>query len=249
MQLSGLFAVEVYAYAVMDNHFHLIVHYDPQEAEKWSTEEVIRRWLAACPPAANDRKHAEAKRLAEESLMRENKELLESRRSKLGDLSVFMKLLKQPIARRANREDECTGHFFEQRFHSSALLDENAILAAMAYVDLNPVRAGAAISLATSKHSSAKYREGQTRSHNRGRLTPLASGFETSTRLNCSSAEYARRLHALASEYLSKNPEKPTTWFARLHVIARKQRAFGAKKALTAWLAERGFQIREVALP
>ena len=52
-----------------------------------------------------------------------------------------MKHLKQPIARRANLEDECAGHFFEQRFYSGALLTEEALIAAMAYVDLNPVRA------------------------------------------------------------------------------------------------------------
>ena len=52
-----------------------------------------------------------------------------------------MKHLKQPIARRANLEDDRTGHFFEQRFYSGALLTEEALIAAMAYVDLNPVRA------------------------------------------------------------------------------------------------------------
>ena len=56
-------------------------------------------------------------------------------------MSHFMKHLKQPVARRANLEDDCTGHFFEQRFYSGALLTEEAPVAAMAYVDLNPVRA------------------------------------------------------------------------------------------------------------
>ena len=61
---------------------------------------------------------------------------------RLGSLSAFMQHLKQPIARRANIEDGVTGHFFEKRFYSGALLDEEALLTAMAYVDLNPVRAG-----------------------------------------------------------------------------------------------------------
>ena len=52
-----------------------------------------------------------------------------------------MKHLKQPVARRANLEGDRTGHFFEQRFYSGALLTGEALVAAMAYVDLNPVRA------------------------------------------------------------------------------------------------------------
>ena len=62
-------------------------------------------------------------------------------RCTLGSMSHFMKHLKQPVARRANLEDDRTGHFFEQRFYSGALLTEEALIAAMAYVDLNPVRA------------------------------------------------------------------------------------------------------------
>mgnify|MGYP006085397397 FL=1 len=62
-------------------------------------------------------------------------------RQTLGSLSMFMKHLKQPIAYQANKEDRCSGHFFEGRFYSGALLDENAVIAAMAYVDLNPIRA------------------------------------------------------------------------------------------------------------
>jgi hypothetical protein len=69
-----------------------------------------------------------------------------------------MKLLNEYIARQANKEDDCRGHFWESRFKSQALLDERAILAAMTYVDLNPIRAGAANSLVESQYTSVQER-------------------------------------------------------------------------------------------
>ena len=52
--------------------------------------------------------------------------------------------LADHVAVRANREDECTGRFWEGRFKSQPLLDEAAVLTCSAYVDLNPVRAAIA---------------------------------------------------------------------------------------------------------
>ena len=80
-------------------------------------------------------------------------------RRRLADIGWYMRCLNEYIARRANEEDHCTWRFWEGWFKSQALLDQASLLACMAYVDLNPVRAGLATSLAASDLISAQKRQ------------------------------------------------------------------------------------------
>jgi len=66
--------------------------------------------------------------------------------------------LNEQIARKANEEDDCTGHFWEGRFKSQALLDESAVLACLAYVELNPLRAAIAETPGDSDYTSIQRR-------------------------------------------------------------------------------------------
>lgn len=155
--LSSLFSIEVCAYAVMSNHYHLVVRIDTAEPKNWSDDEVLERWtsLFKGPLLVQQYRDGEALTEAELETLRATVSVF---RSRLGSLSWFMKCLNEPIARKANTEDRCTGHFWEARFHSQALRSHKALLAAMVYVDLNPVRAHIADSPEGSHFTSIKAR-------------------------------------------------------------------------------------------
>ncbi|WDE02141.1 transposase [Thalassomonas actiniarum] len=152
--LTSVFAIEVAAYAVMSNHYHLVVYVNEQEANSWSDEEVCRRWLQlyANKPLVERWLSGEAKTSAEKAAALE---IIEKWRGRLSDISWLMRSLNEYIARKANKEDNCQGRFWEGRFKSQALLDEKALLACMAYVDLNPIRAKMASTVQKSEYTSA----------------------------------------------------------------------------------------------
>ncbi len=155
--LSSLFAVDICTYAVMSNHYHLVVKLDPEQALHWSEADVLNRWRCLYRGPLLIQRHANGEPLTEAESLTVSDILLEYRK-RLGDLGWFMKCLNEPIARQANKEDGCTGHFWEARYKSQALLSEEALLSSMAYVDLNPIRAGMAKTPETSEHTGIRER-------------------------------------------------------------------------------------------
>ena len=152
-ELSSIFGMEVFAYAVLSNHLHVVVRNRPDLAGTWSAEEVARRWCRLFPKRNGS---GEAEPPSDEAIAAfiADAERVGICRERLGDISWFMRCLNEPIARRANREDKCTGRFWEGRFKCQRLMDAGAMLACMAYVDLNPVRARIAESLEDSLFTS-----------------------------------------------------------------------------------------------
>jgi hypothetical protein len=153
LELADIFSISVLAYAVMSNHVHVVVHLDPATAGVWSDEDIATRWVRLFPVRVDGAADVERCRRKAAVMLGIPERLLEVRR-RLADLSWFMRCLSEPIARQANREDSCTGRFWEGRFKCQALLDDAAVLAGMVYVDLNPLRAGIAEDLPSSKHTS-----------------------------------------------------------------------------------------------
>jgi len=102
-------------------------------------------------------------------------------RKRLCDLSWFMKCLNEPIARQANAEDNVTGHFWQSRFTSQALLDEAAVMTAMACVDLNSIRAGIAETPETSDYTSVQQRIAAWRANQTPSSAPAPKTAERSS--------------------------------------------------------------------
>ncbi len=193
--LSHCFAVDVAAYAVMSNHLHVVVRIDPRGADSWTAAEVATKWLTVYAREHDDDGSPMAPSPEDIAVAAADWAWVSARRRRLGDLGWFMKALKEPIARRANREDEVTGHFWEGRFRSTALLDETAVIACMAYVDLNPIRARVASTPEDSAHTSI-----QDRIH-------------------------ARQYHQAALGVAEQAPERARGLFSRLDAISQPQHA------------------------
>jgi REP element-mobilizing transposase RayT len=156
--LAGLFAIDVCGYAVMNNHVHVVLWTNPDQASRWTRTEVAQRWLRLFPRAAGTEEHDGAAWARLTSQLAADGERIETIRRRLCDLSWFMRCLCEPIARWSNREDGCTGRFWEGRFKCQRLLDEAAVLACVVYVDLNVIRARLAPSPEASDYTSVQDR-------------------------------------------------------------------------------------------
>ncbi len=148
-QAADAFAIDVCAYAVLSNHFHLVLRVDEKRAAALSDNAVLLRYAKFFPNVAREvRELPAAARAHRIAVLRE----------RLTSLSWFMRVLNEHVARKANQEDECTGRFWEGRFRCQPLLDEGALYTCMSYVDLNPVRAGLATALTGCDHTSIQQR-------------------------------------------------------------------------------------------
>ena len=155
--LCSVFAVDLCAYAIMSNHYHIVVRIDAARVGEWSDEEVASRWMQIFSGPLLMHQYLMNASLTKAEL-NNVANLFATWRERLSDLSWFMRCLNEPIARMANREDHCSGRFWEGRFKSQALLDERALLACMAYVDLNPIRAAMAMTPEQSDYTSIQER-------------------------------------------------------------------------------------------
>ena len=165
-ELTAIFSIDIAAYAIMHNHYHLVLHIDNQTSQSWSIGQVFEHYsqLHFIPVLVQNFLNNQTQSQVELDIVHL---LADEYRERLSSISWFMRCLNQSIARKANLEDNVTGHFWQNRFKSQALLDEAALLTCMAYVDLNPIRAGITDKPETSDFTSIQTRINQTKPINK----------------------------------------------------------------------------------
>jgi len=152
-ELAGSFGIDCLYFCVMVKHIHVILRNRPDVVAAWSDEEVARHWWQLFPLRKNKDK-TPATPTDDELKLFMSPARSKQLRARLSDISWWMRALAEPIARRSNADDKCTGRFWKGRFKSQKLADETAILACSAYGDLNPVRAGVADAPEESQYTS-----------------------------------------------------------------------------------------------
>ena len=111
--LAGTMGIEVLGYAVMSNHFHCVLRSRHDVVATWSDDDVALRWWMLCPTRRNsDGSPAEPTEFELNSIRNDTRGLKE-KRVRLSSISWFMRFLSERIAREANKQDQCTGRFWE----------------------------------------------------------------------------------------------------------------------------------------
>ena len=107
----------------MSNHLHVVLHVDVKKAQGWSDKKVLALWHSLYKGTLLTQKCMRDDELSQGELMSLD-ETISVYRKRLYDISWLMRNLNEYIAKQANKEDKCSGRFWEGRFKSQALLDE-----------------------------------------------------------------------------------------------------------------------------
>ena len=110
--LSYIYSINICAYAIMSNHYHVVLHVDKARAQGWSLEEVVERWLQLYPGDLLVHHWLSEKHNLSPARIEKAEEIIEQWRERLCSISWFMRGVNETIARMAAEEDNCKGRFY-----------------------------------------------------------------------------------------------------------------------------------------
>ncbi|RPI77595.1 MAG: hypothetical protein EHM45_08490 [Desulfobacteraceae bacterium] len=123
--LSKVYFTEVLGFCIMGNHFHLLVKM--LMAEEFSIEELQKRYKLY---------------YGDKNKTNISKDQIPFYRNKWSNLSEYIREIKQTFSKYYNRTHDRKGYFWSERFKSLIVDNGETLINCLAYVDLNPVRAG-----------------------------------------------------------------------------------------------------------
>ena len=161
----------------LHNHYHLVLYVDREACMAAPAKDIAKLWHELFSVKEVTQKFIDGDAL-EPYEVEQVHTFIDLWRSRLHSISWFMRVLNENISRCANKEGDCTGHFWESRFKSLALLDEQAVLSCMSYCDLNPIRASMAKTPESSEHTSMQMRIDylQKKSGTDDQVVPIEAG-------------------------------------------------------------------------
>jgi hypothetical protein len=227
--LASIFMIDVLAHGVLSNHYHIILRNRPDRVAGLSDREVAMRiWRLQhetdgtyTPRRRSSRRKSSKVRERKLDAMIADKSRLEEYRRRLSSISWFMNHLNHSIALRANEEDKTSGRFWEGRFVSEPIRTLEQLFSAMVYVDLNPIRAGLALTPEEGTHTSI-FERLTTLREQRGEPTPWAKSRDARLQPRTERSEWVQVQQEL-DDWLSPIDERD-----ELLANCRCQSPFGA---------------------
>ena len=167
--------VEVLAYALMDNHFHLLVRVPPKE--EVDAAEFSRRIGALYGAERREKLFGQWEKWAAKGNGARVEAAKQGLRARMNELSQFCKTFKETYTQRYNARTGNTGTIWEGRFKSVLLKgDYRTLMTVAAYIHLNPVRAGVVEEASAAANTSYGAACAGDREARRGLVSLLAHG-------------------------------------------------------------------------
>lgn len=114
LRLSSIFFIDIAAFAVLSNHYRIVLHVNRVGCLNTSAKSIVRRWQSIFSGTQASVRYLNGEHL-EPHEQQQLDVLIDTWRNRLFNISWFMKVLNENFARLANSEDNCTGHFWESR--------------------------------------------------------------------------------------------------------------------------------------